>query len=76
MNPRTESSPNSVSVGFLNRIQSTFNPGSKLNSITITLAQEINGNALFARREQDLTTEIQRNPFDINILFLDNQEEH
>lgn len=42
---------------------------------TIALAQEINGKALFARKEQDLTTEIQRNPFDINILFLDDQAE-
>jgi predicted nucleic acid-binding protein len=42
---------------------------------TIALAQEINGNALFARKEQDLTAEMHRKPFDINVLFLDNQAE-
>ena len=42
---------------------------------TIALAQEISGTALFARKEQDLTTEMQRKPFDINVLFLDDQAE-
>ena len=42
---------------------------------TIALAQEISGTALFARKEQDLTTEMQRKPFDIDVLFLDNQAE-
>ena len=42
---------------------------------TIALAQEINGNALFARKEQDLTYEMQRKPFDINVLFLEDQME-
>ena len=40
---------------------------------TIALAQEISGNALFARKEQDLTVEIQRKPFDITVLFLEDQ---
>jgi predicted nucleic acid-binding protein len=42
---------------------------------TIALAQAINGNALFARKEQDLTTEMQRKPFDIDVLFLEDQTE-
>ena len=42
---------------------------------TIALAQEISGNALFARKEQDLTTKMQRKPFDINVLFLEDQVE-
>ena len=40
---------------------------------TIALAQEINGKALFARKEQDLTAEMQRKPFDINMVFLEDQ---
>jgi len=42
---------------------------------TIALAQEISGTALFARKEQDLTTEMRRKPFDISVLFLDDQAE-
>jgi predicted nucleic acid-binding protein len=42
---------------------------------TIALAQEISGTALFARKEQDLTIEMQRKPFDINVLFLEDQVE-
>ena len=42
---------------------------------TIALSQEISGTALFARKEQDLTTEMQRKPFGINVLFLDEQAE-
>jgi predicted nucleic acid-binding protein len=42
---------------------------------TLALAQEISGSALFARKEQDLTTEMQRKPFDINVLFLEDQTE-
>jgi len=42
---------------------------------TIALAQEISGNALFARKEQDLTTEMQRKPFDIGVFFLEDQVE-
>jgi predicted nucleic acid-binding protein len=40
---------------------------------TIALAQEISGNALFARKEQDLTIEMQRKPFDVNVFFLEDQ---
>ena len=40
---------------------------------TIALAQEISGNALFARKEQDLTAEMERKPFDIKVLFLEDQ---
>lgn len=39
---------------------------------TLSLAIEINGNALFARREQDLAAEMQREPFEVTILFLEN----
>ena len=42
---------------------------------TISLAKEISGNALFARKEQDLTTEMQRKPFDVSVLFLEDQAE-
>jgi predicted nucleic acid-binding protein len=38
---------------------------------TLALAHEITGNALFARKEQDLTAEMQRKPFDVRILFLE-----
>jgi len=38
---------------------------------TIALAKEIGGSALFAKREQDLTLEMKREPFDIGVLFLD-----
>jgi predicted nucleic acid-binding protein len=38
---------------------------------TLALAQKIGGNALFARREQDLTNEMQRKPFEVGIIFLD-----
>ena len=38
---------------------------------TLALAQEINGNALFARKEQDLTDEMQKNQFAVNIVFLE-----
>jgi predicted nucleic acid-binding protein len=41
---------------------------------TLALAHKIAGNALFARKEQDLTTEIQRKPFETNIIFLEDQE--
>jgi predicted nucleic acid-binding protein len=39
---------------------------------TLALAHQIAGNALFARKEQDLTAEMQKEPFEINILFLEN----
>jgi predicted nucleic acid-binding protein len=42
---------------------------------TIALAQEIGGVALFGRKEQDLTIEMGRKPFEINVLFLDDQGE-
>ena len=38
---------------------------------TLALAQKIAGRALFARKEQDLTNEMQRKPFDMEILFLE-----
>jgi predicted nucleic acid-binding protein len=41
---------------------------------TLALAHEITGNALFARKEQDLTAEMQRKPFDVRILFLEDEE--
>lgn len=40
---------------------------------TIALAKKIGGNALFARKEQELTKEIQKERFNINVLFLDDQ---
>jgi len=40
----------------------------------LALAQEITGNALFARKEQDLTTEMQRKPFEVPLLFLEDEE--
>jgi predicted nucleic acid-binding protein len=42
---------------------------------TIVLAQEIKGNALFARKEQDLTIEMQRKPFETKVIFLEDQTE-
>ena len=38
---------------------------------TLSLAAEIEGTALFARKEQDLTAEMQRAPFEVPILFLE-----
>jgi len=38
---------------------------------TLALARKIGGAALFARKEQDLTVEMQRKPFDVDILFLE-----
>ena len=40
----------------------------------IALAQRIEGAALFARTEQDLAMEMQRTSFEINIIFLENNE--
>ena len=40
---------------------------------TIALAQKIEGNALFARKEQDLIKEMQKKPFDVKILFLEDR---
>ena len=40
---------------------------------TLALAQKIGGYALFARKEQDLTCEMQRKPFEVEILFLDEE---
>jgi predicted nucleic acid-binding protein len=40
---------------------------------TIALAKRISGKALFARKEQELITELQKKPFDVNIHFLDTQ---
>ena len=40
---------------------------------TLALAHEITGNALFARKEQDLTAEMQKKPFYVTILFLENE---
>ena len=41
---------------------------------TIALAQKIEGSALFARKEQDLTKEMQKKPFEVKIIFLEDQE--
>jgi predicted nucleic acid-binding protein len=41
---------------------------------TIALAHQIAGNALFARKEQDLTAEMQKEPFEVNILFLEDEK--
>jgi predicted nucleic acid-binding protein len=41
---------------------------------TIALAHQIVGNALFARKEQDLTAEMQKEPFEVNILFLEDEK--
>lgn len=38
---------------------------------TLALARKIAGSAVFARKEQDLTSEMQRKPFEVNILFLE-----
>ncbi len=42
---------------------------------TLALAHQIGGNALFARKEQDLTAEIQKEPFEVNILFLEDEKQ-
>lgn len=41
---------------------------------TLALARKIAGYAVFARKEQDLTSEMQRKPFEVNIVFLEEQE--
>ena len=41
---------------------------------TIALAHQIAGNALFARKEQDITAEMQKEPFEVNILFLEDEK--
>ena len=41
---------------------------------TLALAHKIAGKALFAKKEQDLTTEIKRKPFEVDIIFLDDPE--
>jgi predicted nucleic acid-binding protein len=41
---------------------------------TLALAHQIAGNALFARKEQDLTAEMQKEPFEVNILFLEDEK--
>ena len=41
---------------------------------TIALAHQIAGNALFARKERELTAEIQKEPFGVNILFLEEEK--
>lgn len=38
---------------------------------TLALAQKIGGCALFAQKEKDLANEMQRKPFEVDILFLD-----
>ena len=42
--------------------------------LTIVLAQEIGGMAVFARTEQDLTLEMQREPFKTAIIFLEDNK--
>jgi predicted nucleic acid-binding protein len=41
---------------------------------TIALAKRVDGAALFARTEQDLTLELKREPFEVKILFLESEE--
>jgi predicted nucleic acid-binding protein len=41
---------------------------------TLALAHQMAGNALFARKEQDLTDEMQKEPFEVNILFLEDEK--
>ena len=41
---------------------------------TLALAHQIAGNALFAKKEQDLTDEMQKEPFEVNILFLEEEK--
>lgn len=41
---------------------------------TISLAKAIGGKAIFARREQELLDEMERKPFDVDILFLSQQK--
>jgi len=41
---------------------------------TLALAHQIAGDALFARKEQDLTAEMQKEPFEVNIIFLENEK--
>jgi predicted nucleic acid-binding protein len=41
---------------------------------TLALAHQIAGNALFARKEQDLTDEMRKEPFEVNILFLEDEK--
>jgi predicted nucleic acid-binding protein len=41
---------------------------------TLSLAQKISGNALFARKEQDLANEIRRKSFEVDMLFLEEAE--
>ena len=40
----------------------------------LALAHQIAGDALFARKEQDLTAEMQKEPFEVNIIFLENEK--
>ena len=41
---------------------------------TLALAHQMAGNALFARKEKDLTDEMQKEPFEVNILFLEEEK--
>ena len=41
---------------------------------TLALAHQISGNALFARKEQDLTAEMHKEPFEVNMLFLEDEK--
>ena len=41
---------------------------------TLALAHKIGGDAVFARREQDLATEMQRKPFDVHVVFLEDED--
>ena len=40
----------------------------------IALARQIAGSALFARKEQELTAEMKKEPFEVNILFLEDEK--
>jgi predicted nucleic acid-binding protein len=41
---------------------------------TLALALEIEGSALFARKEADLMAEIRKRPFDVSVIFLQDEE--
>jgi predicted nucleic acid-binding protein len=41
---------------------------------TLSLAQQIAGNALFARKEQELAAEMKKEPFEVNIIFLEDDK--
>ena len=41
----------------------------------LSLAQKIAGSALFARKEQELANEMQKKPFDVKLVFLEETDQ-